>query len=249
MTSAEAACREHCFEAPDTVGARSRQQARYGRLWIAAAAAGLAALIFSARSFLSGNHAADLLLLFGMPPPFDPTAPVGPRWLKDLSWDLTAIGSPGFVGTAVVIVSGGLVIAGRAALAARLVICIGSGTALGLTLKRAFGAIRPHHGLDRATELNTSFPSGHALLASLLSFSLALLVVSAAPPHSRVRLARFSLAAATLVSFLVGASRVHLGLHWPTDVVAGWIVGAGWALLFWASAKLLGQRLRDLALR
>ena len=46
----------------------------------------------------------------------------------------------------------------------------------------------------------------------------------------------YALAAAVILSVVVGCSRVYLGVHWPTDVLAGWCLGAAWALLWWGAA-------------
>ena len=52
----------------------------------------------------------------------------------------------------------------------------------------------------------------------------------------------YILSLGVLISVIVGASRVYLGVHWPSDVLAGWVIGAGWALLFWVLAEYLKMR-------
>jgi undecaprenyl-diphosphatase len=60
--------------------------------------------------------------------------------------------------------------------------------------------------------------------------------------HERKRLKAYFLLIAALLSFLVGITRVYLGVHWPSDVLAGWTAGAVWALVCWLSARWLQGR-------
>ena len=195
----------------------------------------------SAYVFVSADHRAEALLLFGLPAPFDPSAPLGPHWLVDLSWDLTALGSVGVVASILGVTAGLLLSAGRWRPATYLLASVGSGVLFGYSLKKAFGLIRPHHGPTHGIETATSFPSGHALLASLLLFSLAFLATRWTEGLKRRRVRAFTFGAATLLSLGVGVSRVHLGFHWPTDVLAGWVAGAGWATLFWLTVARYGS--------
>jgi undecaprenyl-diphosphatase len=85
-----------------------------------------------------------------------------------------------------------------------------------------------------------SFPSGHATMAPLV-FGLGLLIWSAPwPRQTRVWL----LLLAAVCSLLIGFSRVYLGVHWPTDVVGGLLLGTGWAAMWvwwWERAELARQ--------
>jgi membrane-associated phospholipid phosphatase len=82
-----------------------------------------------------------------------------------------------------------------------------------------------------------SFPSGHASSSVMVWMTLALLI----PQESRWR--RPALVAAALVAFLVGLSRPMLGVHYPSDVIAGWCFGLFWILLLtWLTATPLKPR-------
>ena len=209
--------------------------------------AGLALIVFGvcAQAFVTADHGLDRLLLGGMPGPFEGPGPLGPRWLRELSWDLTAFGSPGVVGALVSSGAGFLYLAGRRMEALYLIGSVGSGAAFGYFLKRGFGVLRPHHEADSGLELSTSFPSGHAMLASLLCASIVMLVSRTTPLPVRNQLTAFAMIGAALLSLSVGLSRIHLGLHWPTDVIAGWIAGAGWAVLFGALVPMGGNSTRN----
>lgn len=85
-----------------------------------------------------------------------------------------------------------------------------------------------------------SFPSGHATMAPLV-FGLGVLIWSAPWPR-QTRLGLLLLAA--VCSLLIGFSRVYLGVHWPTDVVGGLLLGTGWAAMWvwwWERAELARQ--------
>jgi undecaprenyl-diphosphatase len=85
-----------------------------------------------------------------------------------------------------------------------------------------------------------SFPSGHATIAAIVFLTIAALIAST---RTRASEQTYILAMATLMALLVGLSRMALGVHWATDVVAGWAFGAAWALAWLLLARGLTRRL------
>jgi undecaprenyl-diphosphatase len=102
-----------------------------------------------------------------------------------------------------------------------------------------FDRPRPDLVPHETTVYTASFPSGHAMLAAVVYLTLGALLVRVQP---RRLLKLYLLGLAILLTVAVGASRVYLGVHWPTDVMAGWAIGAAWALLCWAAALWLQRR-------
>lgn len=198
---------------------------------VAVLVAAAAVFAIGAYEFLGEGHAIDRLLLAGLPEPRPGGRPVGPHRLQELAWSLTALGAPTLVALIALAAAGGLVLARRWAAGAFVVATVASGAALTIVLKRIFGFLRPHRfvGEDGEFLFNTSFPSGHAMLATLLAFSLAIAFVEVVRP--RRLLGTYVFALATLVSLGVGASRWYLGLHWPSDALAGWSAAGAWVFL------------------
>jgi undecaprenyl-diphosphatase len=80
------------------------------------------------------------------------------------------------------------------------------------------------------TVYESSFPSGHAMNSAIIYLTLGAMLMRIA----RGRVAKgYCMALAVLATFVVGVSRVYLGVHYPTDVLAGWIVGLAWASVCW----------------
>jgi len=106
-------------------------------------------------------------------------------------------------------------------------------------LKTVFSRDRPDlvpHGMEVQT---ASFPSGHSLMSAVTWLTVATIMAQTLKDRrSKV----FVISMAILIAMLVGFSRVYLGVHWPTDVLAGWSVGAAWALMIWLIARRLQQR-------
>jgi undecaprenyl-diphosphatase len=84
-----------------------------------------------------------------------------------------------------------------------------------------------------------SFPSGHAMLSAVTYLTLGALL---ARSQERKSLRVYVLSVAIVLTLIIGMSRVYLGVHWPTDVLAGWCLGAAWALLCWLAATFLARK-------
>jgi undecaprenyl-diphosphatase len=131
-----------------------------------------------------------------------------------------------------------------------LQIAIGSlgGVSAELCIKRIFKRERPALLAHLEEVRSTSFPSGHSMAASSLYLTLAFV----ASRSRRLRAHRgLALAAAGSLASAIGASRVYLGVHWPTDVLGGLALGTAWASLTEAVFDLTGaeRALREAAKR
>ena len=171
--------------------------------------------------------------------PDDPAVPVGPRWLHELGRDMTALG-----GVAVMMMLTGAV-AGYFLLVKKyhamwlvLAATLG-GLLLSTGLKWGFDRNRPQLVPHLSQVYTSSFPSGHSMLSAVVYLTLGSLLTRLVPER-RVKI--YFLVVALLLTFLVGVSRVYMGVHYPTDVLAGWTAGLVWALLCWLAARQLQKR-------
>lgn len=175
---------------------------------------------------LGAAHAFDRALLLALRRPGD-LSMAGPRWLRQAALDLTALGSA----TIVVLVVGTAAISlalnrrGRDALL--LSGCAASGYVLMRLLKAGFDRPRPQVVPHAVAVTDASFPSGHAMLSALAYLTLAAILSRGRNPRA-VRIFLWSIA--SLLILMIGLTRVYLGVHWPTDVLAGWIAGGVWAM-------------------
>jgi undecaprenyl-diphosphatase len=181
----------------------------------------------------------DREILLAMREPNDASDPVGPRWFEEACRDVTALGGATVLAllTATVAAFFWLAQMHRAAIYIAVAV-IGAGL-LSSTLKAAFERPRPDlvpHGMSVYT---SSFPSGHSMLSAAVYLTLGM-VASRFVPRRQQKV--FFIAVAIAITAAVGASRVYLGVHWPTDVLAGWAVGAAWALVCWCIAAWLQDR-------
>jgi len=104
---------------------------------------------------------------------------------------------------------------------------------LATALKQAFDRPRPDLVPHGSVVYTSSFPSGHSTMAAAVYLTLGM-VASRFVPRRRLKV--LLIGVAMLVTAAVGVSRVYLGVHWPSDVLGGWAVGASWALVCWCAA-------------
>ena len=168
----------------------------------------------------------------------DPSRPIGPLWLERWSRDITALGS-GAVLTLVTLLVVGYLLIERSYASVLLLVSAGGGTALTTSLKGFFNRDRPNVVPHLTDAFFQSYPSGHAMMSTVVYLTVAVIL---ARRMKRRRLKVYCVCAALLLSFLVGLSRVYLGVHYPTDVLAGWAGGIAWALLCWLTAYWLEKR-------
>lgn len=154
--------------------------------------------------------------------------PLGPLWLEEGVRDITALGSNAVLGLITLAVAGFLALAGRPRHVLFLLVAVAGGLLLGLALKAGFDRPRPDFLPHGQAVFTRSFPSGHAMNAAVVYLTLGSILAG----RLASRLAKaYVLMVSMAVTVLVGLSRVYLGVHWPTDVVAGWSAGAAWAVL------------------
>jgi len=179
------------------------------------------------------TRAYDRAILYALRTPGDLHRPIGPAWLNTAAVDVTSLGSTTVLGIIVILVAGLFLSFRRWREAAALLLASGGGLLITNLLKDWFQRDRPPQALHVVQAINASFPSGHATLSATVFLTLGALIAHFAE-RRRVRV--YALAAAVILAVLVGCSRVYLGVHWPTDVLAGWCLGAAWALLWWGAA-------------
>jgi undecaprenyl-diphosphatase len=219
--------------------------------WLAARELGtLAALLFAAGAVwvfleladdvLEGDTASvDERLLLSLRAADDPSDPLGPSWFEELARDITGLGGAGVLTLITLASAGFLALQRKAHLAFYLLLAVGSGTVLSTLLKMGFDRPRPELFAHGQVVYTSSFPSGHSMLSAVVYLTLGALLASG---QTNLRMRAYLVGLAALLTMLVGASRVYLGVHWPTDVLAGWTAGAAWALVCWAVAERLRGR-------
>jgi undecaprenyl-diphosphatase len=184
------------------------------------------------------TQAFDRWLLQALRSPEDPAWPRGPRWLVEVGRDVTAFGSSVVVALLTMAVLGYLWLQRRYGALWFVVAATVGGGLLGRLLKEVFARERPDP-LPCLWVSSPSFPSGHAVLAAVVYLALGILLARLEP---RPLLKAYFLGVMMVLAFLVGLSRVYLGVHYPTDVLAGWTVGLVWGLLCWLAAWYLQRR-------
>ncbi|MEC7762626.1 MAG: phosphatase PAP2 family protein [Pseudomonadota bacterium] len=203
-------------------------------------AGALWAFIALAAEMIEGDlHAFDEAILMALREPGDLNNPIGGPQVETAMRDLTALGGITVLTLLTLSVIAYLLLRRKRTSALFLLVAVVGGQLLSHGFKTLFSRPRPDlvpHGVDVAT---ASFPSGHSMMAAVTYLTLAVMLARM-DSHTRVKV--FLICVATVLAMAVGVSRVYLGVHWPSDVLAGWTLGAAWALLVWLVARWLERR-------
>ena len=184
------------------------------------------------------TKALDTRILVSLRNADDPSRPIGPAWVESALLDLTAIGGPTVLALVVFAVVGFLALQTRYHTALVVLITAASGEVANIAIKNAFMRPRPTVVPHLREAFSTSFPSGHAMESAIIYLTLGAMLMRLA---ERRITKLYCMGMAIFVTFLVGMSRVYLGVHYPTDVLGGWIFGFMWASLCW----LVSQRFEE----
>jgi undecaprenyl-diphosphatase len=181
----------------------------------------------------------DEAVLLALRNPQDRSDPLGPEWVEEMQRDFTALGGIPVLLLLTFAASVFLVLDGKRHAAILVLASVGGALLWSFLLKEGFSRPRPDLVSHGAHVYTASFPSAHSMMAAATYLTLGVLL---ARVQARRRLKIFLLAFAALLTVLVGLSRIYLGVHWPTDVFAGWAAGGVWALLCWFVARWLQRR-------
>lgn len=198
---------------------------------IAVVAIGVLIFVFLARYVGVGEvNAFDRRMLLALRSASDVSDPLGPHWFEELVRDFTSLGGLGAITFLTLATVGGLALRGKGRTALTALAAIVGGFLLGALLKAIFQRARPDLVPHIAYVLSSSFPSAHSMQSAVTYLTLGAVLARVQP----TRLLKFYVfALAATLTFLVGFSRVYLGVHWPSDVFAGWAAGVVWSMVVW----------------
>ena len=169
----------------------------------------------------------------------DPSQPLGPRWLHEVGRDMTALGGVAVLSLVTCFVAGYLLMVRKYHAMWLVLVSTFGGLIASTLLKGLFGRERPDIVPHLSHVYTSSFPSGHSMLSAIVYLTLGSLLARLVP-HRTVKV--YFILVAMALTFAVGVSRVYMGVHSPTDVLAGWTAGLVWALLVWLVARALQRR-------
>ena len=193
-----------------------------------------------AEAVREGGMGFDERILLALREPGTRDDPIGPAWFENIWLNLTALGSGDVVTLFTLMVLGYLLILKEWRTALVFAVAMIGGALGGTVLKGVFDRPRPEV-VQRMIEISSlSFPSGHSLISAVMYPTLGALTARLIPQ----KILKFYVAAIALtLMMLIGFSRVYLGVHYPSDVLAGWMLGLGWAIVCWLVMRAL-QRSR-----
>jgi undecaprenyl-diphosphatase len=181
----------------------------------------------------------DERILISLRRPENLLVPIGPVWLNDAAKELSALGSATVGITVILAVMGYLALQRRFHM---MVLVLGAtlgGMLLSYGLKDLFARSRPTVVPHLVSVSSPSFPSGHSMLSAVVYLTLGALLARVTA-HRPTKI--YFLSVAVLFTVSIGLSRVYLGVHYPSDVLAGWAAGLLWALVCGLVAQVLQKR-------
>lgn len=207
---------------------------------LVAGAALVGGFINLAGEMLEGDtQAFDVAFLKSLRMNGDLATPHGPSWMLDAMRDITALGGVTVLSMVSALAIAFLLTRGRVKQASYTMLATGGGALMGKLLKTLFARERPEVVPHLVEVTSLSFPSGHSMNSAIIYLTLAVMI-SRSFDERRARI--FTIGTSALLVLAIGFSRLYLGVHYPTDVLGGWTVGASWALAMGLIATRLQER-------
>jgi undecaprenyl-diphosphatase len=211
-----------------------------GLITFAAIAGGFFAFLTLTGEVMEGDtHAFDEEILLAFRQATDLALPVAPSWVTHAMRDITALGGVTVLTLMTVLTVAYLFLARQRAIAVFMFLSIAGGWLVSSALKLGVARPRPEIVPHLVEVHDLSFPSGHAMLSAVTYLTLAALL-SRAEQYRSTRI--FMIATGMFLTFIIGLSRLYLGVHYPTDVLGGWCAGAVWAAGCWLVARRFIER-------
>jgi undecaprenyl-diphosphatase len=227
-------------DAPGVIGVLRRNVEIGGLLLLCLIVAAVWGLAELTDEVLEGaTRSLDRDILLALRTPGDLSDPVGSPYVEEMARDLTALGGTVVITGATLLAAGFFLMRGSLGSMLYLLVATGGGIAISSIGKEFFDRPRPDLVPHGSLVYTASFPSGHSMMAAVAYLTLGVLIARVLPQR---RQKVYVLSIAVILTLLVGVSRVYLGVHWPTDVAAGWLAGAAWAVLCVLVARVLSRR-------
>ncbi|MBC74973.1 MAG: hypothetical protein CME64_03080 [Halobacteriovoraceae bacterium] len=181
------------------------------------------------------TKAIDEKIFFLLREEDDLSNPIGPLWFEEAARDITALGSYTIVSLTTLFTLGLLLLLKKKIEAMFCFLSVVSGTGLIHFLKIGFDRPRPDAVSHLVNVSTASFPSGHSTMAFVIFLSLTFLATRSLPSKATKI---YVVLTSVFIASMIGFSRVYLGVHWPSDVLAGMCLGFFWALL-WLGMEII----------
>ncbi len=165
--------------------------------------------------------------------------PAGPVFLIESMRDITSLGGETIITIITIFVVGFLLLQKRYDAMWLVIVATIGGALISLGLKEFYGRERPDISYRLINVTPLSFPSGHSMMSAIVYLTEAA-IIARIQKNKKIRI--YILSAALFLTFIIGVSRVYLGVHYPTDVIGGWTIGLAWASFCWFVAWYLQRR-------
>jgi undecaprenyl-diphosphatase len=209
-------------------------------LWIFIIVTGTLIFILIANAVSEGETKYfDLMILKSLRVRGNLHQPIGPEWVELAMRDITSLGGGTVIVIITVVVVGFLLLQKNYNAMWLILIATIGGALVGFGLKELVGRERPPMIFHLVYVSSLSFPSGHSMISAVVYLTQAFLL-SRIQKKKSIRV--YIITVALVLTFLIGISRVYLGVHYPTDVLAGWSIGFAWAFLCWFAVWYIQER-------
>lgn len=183
------------------------------------------------------TQAFDELVLLGLRSKGDLSVPLGPSWLLNAVRDVNSLGGLTVLAIITILATLYMMVARQRIAAAFLLFSVLGGEAISSILKLGVARPRPTIVPHLQNVYDLSYPSGHAMMSAVTYLTIAAILATIEKDRRRQI---FLFASAIFLTITIGLCRLYLGVHYPSDVIAGWCAGSTWVLCCWLGA---GRRL------